>query len=200
MGSDIHVIESPECAESLLSPVRRQILRLLTEEADSAAGLARKTGLARQKLNYHLREMQAQGLLREEGSRQRRGFVERLLRATAAGYVLSPSALGGLGPSPDRIANRLSAEFQLATAAQVIDELAGLMAGGKTVPTFTAEAEVRFASPAARAAFASEMSEAMAALIAKYHDESAPDGRTYRWHLMGHPRRDHAESNASTDQ
>jgi hypothetical protein len=65
--------------------------------------------------------------------------------------------------------------------------LAGATAAGRRVATFAADGQVRFASAADRAAFAEELAAAITALIARYHDESAPGGRPHRVVLAVHP-------------
>src|SRR3990172_4549876 len=54
--SRLDVVRELDRASVLLNPLRRRILREL-RAADSASGLSRKLGMARQKLNYHLREL-----------------------------------------------------------------------------------------------------------------------------------------------
>ena len=58
---------------------------------------------------------------------------------------------------------------------------------GKRVATFALDGEVRFASAADRSAFAEELSHAVAALVAKYHDEAATGGRAHRIVVAIHP-------------
>jgi hypothetical protein len=49
------------------------------------------------------------------------------------------------------------------------------------------DTEVRFRSATDRAAFGSELTEAIATLVSKYHDESAPGGRAHRLVVVAHP-------------
>ena len=104
---DVEVIEDPAAAAVALDPVRARLLAELTEPA-SAAALAERVGLARQKVNYHLRTLEAHGLVEPAGERRWGGLTERLLVATAASYLVSPAALGRrggrspVGPLPDR--------------------------------------------------------------------------------------------------
>ena len=49
------------------------------------------------------------------------------------------------------------------------------------------DTEVRFRSAADRAAFTAELTEAVARLVSKYHDESAPGGRAHRLVVVAHP-------------
>ena len=65
---DVEVIESAAAAASALDPVRARLLAELAVPA-SAAGLAARVGIARQKVNYHLRSLEEHGLVR---------FVEEL--------------------------------------------------------------------------------------------------------------------------
>ena len=59
---------------------------------------------------------------------------------------------------------------------------------GRTVPTLAIDTEIRLASAADRAALAEDLAEAVAALAARYHDESAERGRWYRLVVASHPR------------
>lgn len=60
-------------------------------------------------------------------------------------------------------------------------------AAGRTLPTLAASVDIRFRSPAERAAFAEDLMGAIAALAAKYHDDAAPEGRTYRAIVGAYP-------------
>jgi DNA-binding transcriptional ArsR family regulator len=179
----LHVVQDAEPAAALLHPLRLRLLEELAEP-DSAAGLARRLGQPRQQLNYHLRQLEEQGLIEEVGVRQRRGCTERLLRAVARSYLISPATLGAVAADPAHVSDHLSSAYLVAVAAQVIHEVAGQRAGGQAagrrVPTLTLQTEIRFANAAARARFARDLSRTVARLAAKYHDESAPGGRRFR--------------------
>src|SRR3954470_21274436 len=90
---DVEVIEDPAAAVVALDPVRARLLSELAEPA-SAATLAERVGLSRQKVNYHLRALEARGLVAVAEERLWGGLTERLLVATAASYAISPAALG----------------------------------------------------------------------------------------------------------
>jgi protoheme ferro-lyase len=49
------------------------------------------------------------------------------------------------------------------------------------------DTEVRFRSATERAAFSNELTECIAKLVSKYHDESAPGGRPHRLVVVAHP-------------
>ena len=179
----VHVIDDADRAAAMLHPLRLRILGELAE-ADSSAGLARRLGLPRQQINYHLRLLEDEKLVEQVGGRQKRGCTERLMRAVATSYLISPATLGRLATDPDRVRDKFSSTYLMAVAAQVMREVAVLRAQAdqakKRLPTLTLQVDVRFGSPAAQHAFAEGLSRAVARLVRKYHDEDAPKGRGFR--------------------
>src|SRR5919201_7018516 len=119
---DVAVIEDPAAAEVSLDPIRARLLAELAEPA-SATMLAARVGLPRQKVNYHLRALERHGLVELVEERRKGNFTERLMRATAASYVISPAALGAVQPDPARAPDRLSARWLLALAAQLVRDV-----------------------------------------------------------------------------
>ncbi|MGH7632055.1 MAG: hypothetical protein ACREOF_22185 [Gemmatimonadales bacterium] len=91
------------------------------------------------------------------------------------------------------MADRHSAAYLVSLAARAIRELAGLTERArredKRLATLALDAEVRFAGAADRAAFAEELTQAVAALAARYHTANAPDGRSFRVILGAYPAR-----------
>lgn len=187
---DIQVIDDPAAATVALEPMRSRLLSELIEPA-SAATLATRVGLTRQKVNYHLNTLEAHGLVQLAQERKWGGLTERLLVATAASYVVSPSAMGPVAVDPNREVDRLSASYLIALGARVVREVGDLDRRAKEtekrLATLAVDAEVRFRSATERAAFTSELTEAVAKLVSKYHDESAPGGRTHRLVVVAHP-------------
>src|SRR5919199_3191057 len=103
---DVDVIAAPAAAEASLDPVRARLLAELAEPG-SASTLAARVGLARQKVNYHLRALERHGLVELVEERRKGNFTERVLRATAGSYVISPAALAAVAPDPDRAPDQL---------------------------------------------------------------------------------------------
>src|ERR671921_854887 len=157
---DIQVIDDPAVATVALEPVRSRLLSELVAPA-SAATLASRVGLARQKVNYHLHALEAHGLVRLAEERKWGGLTERLLVATAASYVVSPGALGPVASDPGRRADRLSAGYLVPPAAPGVHEVGDLVRrakeAGKRLATLAVDTEVRFRSAADRAAFSNEL-------------------------------------------
>ncbi|MFL6114342.1 MAG: ArsR/SmtB family transcription factor [Catenulispora sp.] len=180
---DIAVIEEPAAAEACLDPIRSRILAALAEPG-SAAMLAARLGLPRQKVNYHLKELERHGLVELDEDRRKGSVTERVYRAAAASYVISPSALGAVSPDPARSPDQFSARWLLALGARLVQEVGSLLSGAsraqKRTATFAVDAQVRFASAADRAAFAEELTQVVAGLVGRYHDESTSGGRTHR--------------------
>ncbi len=187
---DVEVIDDPAAATVALQPIRSRLLSELAKPA-SAATLATRVGLARQKVNYHLRALEAHGLIEVAEQRKWGGLTERLLVATASSYIVSPSAMGPVAVDPNREMDRLAASYLITLGARVVRELSDLLrrakSAGKRLATLALDTEVRFRSAEDRAAFSAELTDAVTKLVSKYHDASAPSGRAHRLIVMAHP-------------
>ena len=187
---DVAVIEDAAVAEATLDPLRARLLAELAQPG-SASSLAARVGQPRQKLNYHLRELERHGLVELVEQRRRGNMTERVLQATASSYVISPAALASVAPDPGRAPDRLSAHWLLAVAARLVSDVGALITGatraGRRVATFALDGEVRFATAADRAAFAEELAAAVVGLVGRYHDDTAPGEREYRIVVAVHP-------------
>jgi len=187
---DVEVIDEPAAAVVALDPVRARLLAELAEPG-SAATLANRLGLPRQKVNYHLRTLEEHGLVRLAEERRWGGLTERLLIATATSYVVSPAALGEAATDPAKSRDRLSARYLIAVAARMVREV-GLLArraesGRQRLATLALDSEISFRSAAERAAFTEELTVAVTRLVARYHDASAPGSRAHRLVVAAHP-------------
>ena len=187
---DLEVIDEPQAAVVALDPARARLLAELSEPA-SATMLAKRLGLPRQKVNYHLRQLEAHGLVQVAEERTRRGLTERLLVATADSYVVSPDALGAAASDPERSTDRLSAQYVIALAARIVREVGTLVRradrAGKRLPTLAIDTEIRFRSADERKRFTEELTHTITRLVSEYHDESAPGGRRNRLVVAAHP-------------
>ena len=190
MPAALHLVRSAEKAAVLMQPGRLELLRSLEQPA-SAASLARQLGVPRQKLNYHLRELEREGFVEFVEERRKGNCMERIVQATAQTFLIAPQATGPLGETHAEIRDRFSASYLIATAARIIRELAGLAARArkaqKRVATLTLETEIRFASAASRDAFTEELTAAIGSLTAKYHDGNSSEGRTFRLIAASYP-------------
>jgi DNA-binding transcriptional ArsR family regulator len=184
---DIAVIEDPAAAAACLDPIRGRLLAMLAAPG-SASMLAARIGLPRQKVNYHLRTLEQHGLVHLVAERRKGTVTERMMQATAASYVISPAALPASAPDPARAPDRLSARWLLAVAARLVRDVGALITGAdrdrKRLATFALDGEIRFATPADRAAFATDLTTAVTTLIGRYHTDT---GRKHRLVVAVHP-------------
>lgn len=152
-----------------VSPFRRQLLERLREPA-SATQLAADLEVGRQRVNYHLRELERAGLVELVEERRRRGCVERVLRARAATQ------------------DRHAAEHLIVTAGDVVRDVSRMQEAaaeaGRRLLTFTIETEVRFAQPEEIEQFGEALAAAVAQVAAGF---GASAGRPYRVVAGGYP-------------
>lgn len=186
----VDLIQDPARAAALLHPMRLRLLESL-EEPDSASGLARRLRLPRQKVNYHLRELEKEKLVELVEERRKGNCLERVVRATARYYLINPAVLGRLSADPAELQDRFSSTYLVAVAARTIRDLALLRQRAakakKKLATLTLQSEVRFASAADRNAFTEELANEITRLVAKYHDEKTPGGRRFQFFLGAYP-------------
>jgi len=188
----VEVLNDPARVRAALSPLRRRLLRELRTPA-SASALAPRLGVTRQRLAYHLKVLEEQGLVQLVEERPRRGCTERLLRTSARALVVDPEVLGELPGEEIVTRDRFSSAYLVAAAARLLGDVAVLRKGareaGKRLATMTQEAEIGFRTPADLRSFTAELADSVAALIGRYHVDEE-DGRPYRLLIGMHPRRD----------
>ena len=184
---DVRVLAEAAAVEVALDPIRASILDALTEPG-SATTVAAAVGLTRQKVNYHLRALEAHGLVELAEQRAWGGITERFVRRAARQLVVAPNVLQRTASDPNEVADRLSAAYLIAVNARTVSEVGAIAASsaaaGTRVPTLTVDTVIGFNSPEDRAAFATELQSAVAALVARYHHD---DGRPHRLTVSSYP-------------
>ena len=187
----LEVIQEMQQAAALLNPMRLKLLEKLAEP-ESATGLARDLGMPRQRVNYHLRELEKAGLVELIEERKKGNCMERVVQATARTYLISPEVLGSLGENPEEIRDRFSSSYLVAVGAQAIKDVAILRdrakRAGKKLATMSLQTEIRFATADSRNAFIEELVDEVTRLTAKYHDEESENGRTFNLFLGSYPK------------
>jgi len=172
----VSVISRSSQAVAMLHPIRQRIMEAL-REPHSATTVARRLGLPRQKVNYHLRELERAELVELVEERKRGNCTERVLQARARSYVIGAETLGCLAADPEEIGNRFSSAYLTALASRVVDELGVLRdkaeVTGERLSTFSMKSEIRFRTPQTRTAFTQELTRVVDELIRKYDDGSA---------------------------
>lgn len=188
--SNMDVIHEPARAVLILHPIRKQLLSELDEPA-SATELARRLDLPRQKVNYHLRELEDAGFTELVEERKKGNCIERIMVRTSRSYLISPEVLGSLGETPDEVQDRFSSTYLIASAWRILRDVVVLRRRAKNIDkklaTLTLQADVRFASAADRHAFTEELANTFANLIVKYHNDEVPDGRAMHFLIGAHP-------------
>lgn len=181
----VDVVRGRERLRGGLTPLRRQVLEALREPG-SAVTLAPVVGETRQAINYHLRELEKAGLVELVEERPRRGFTERVVRATARAVLVDPEVVGDLATATQ---DRFAADMLIAAAARTVGHVAEMrekaQAAGKRLVTFAIEADVAFETPADIERFANELADHIAELARKY--ESPQARRRFRVIAGGHP-------------
>ena len=153
--------------------------------------MAESLGLSRQAVAYHVRQLETHGYIELVREEQRRGCTERIVRRTAQYLVASQEMMGASGLDPRKVKDKFSAGYLIALATRMAREVGEAQQAaektGKRLPTLSTDVEIRLRSPQDREAFAEELLQAVAGLVAKYHDDAHPDGRTYRLVVGAHP-------------
>lgn len=198
----VHVVADPKQAAAMLAPMRVRLLKELHEPA-SASELARRLELPRQKVNYHLRELEKAGLLTEVEQRRKGNCVERVVRATARHYLVNPDVLGELGANPENLRDRFSWAHLVAVAARAVRDLATLRKraddAGKELATFTLLSEITFASPQALHAFSEDLSNEVARLAVEHGAEDGAASRRFTFFVGAYPTITKSEQEAEAE-
>jgi hypothetical protein len=191
-ASAVALVDAPDALRTALPPLRRRLLERLREPA-SAVVVAGEFGLPRQRVNYHLRTLEAAGFLELVETRARRGCTERVLRTSAHAFIVDPQVMAPVPAAGARRAaarqDRFAAETLVNAASAVVRDVSRMQsrAGEQDVRLLTCaiEAEVRLASPADFA----RLSALLATLVARAVADVgvAEGGRSYHVVVGAHP-------------
>lgn len=176
----------PDALAAMASPIRQRLLRSLATP-DSASGLARRFDMSRQRIGYHMRDLERAGCIELAGQRQQRGLTEKLYRTRPLAYVSAP-------PGVDEPAHR--DRFAWATlvnlAGRMLWHLVSLRrradAAGKRLATLALEADLYFDSPAERKAFTEALMDAVEGVIREHEKPRSARSRGFRLVLGAYPR------------
>jgi DNA-binding transcriptional ArsR family regulator len=186
----VDVLADPGRVAAVLPPIRRRILQSL-DKPDSASGLARRLEIPRQKINYHLRELERAGFVELAEERQQRGCTERLVRVTSRAFLISEDFLGDLAADPDSMQDHFSSAYLIAAAGRAVRDVATLREradnANQKLATLAIETELSFASPADFKAFSEDLTREIAKLAARYSRSKTPGARAFRVLLTSHP-------------
>lgn len=169
--TSIHSLTDPEQLQALSHSTRVAILEALREPM-SAASVARVLGQPRQRINYHLKELERVALVERVEERRKGNFIETLYRAVARSFVVSPQ----IAWSNPRRLEALQRQHSLGTLVEMGEHLQADAAvlldraafDGEEIASASVTAEVRFASEDDRAAFMDAFLQSTRELLEKH--------------------------------
>ncbi len=180
-------VGDPEALAALSHPTRVSILEALRSPA-SAAEVGRTLGQPRQRVNYHLKELEKAGLVERTGTRAKGNLVETLYRAVARSFVVSTKVAW---THPYRVAalRRSHALGTLVALGERLQRDAAVLLDraafdGEDLPSAAVSAEVAFPDEAARAAFMDDYLRTTKELLERH---GARRGERYRAILAVYP-------------
>lgn len=178
---DTLYIEDITQADALLKPKRVEILRHLAEP-NTCTQIGGALGETPQAIYYHVKRLQAAGLVTLVDERRVRGIAEGIYQAVAKSFWVSPACVGRLGePRPRE--ELLGLGYLLNLTEEMSRDLATLAAGPVTLPSFGIAGDITL-SPTDGAAFVAELQQAFGEVLAKY---SGGEGHTFRLALACYP-------------
>ena len=145
--------------EVALDPIRASILDALTEPG-SAATVAAAVGSTRQKVNYHLKALEAHGLVEWAGERAWGGIAERIVRRSAP-PVVAPD-VAGAAIDPKWVADRLGCVSDWWALGPCRGRGDRQQRRLERLSTLTVDTVIGFRSPEDRAALATDLQSAVA--------------------------------------
>ncbi len=180
------IIENSELS-ALASPLRQRLLDALTTE-DSASGLARRFDMSRQRIGYHMRDLEKAGCIEAVGTRQQRGLTEKLYRARPIAFVHSPP---GIDTKSLRKRDRFSWAALVNLLARSLGDLITLRRNAdkasKRLATLALEADLNFESPGARMAFTEDLLDAVETVLSRHETPASEKSRHFRLVLGAYP-------------
>ncbi len=187
MAQPVHVVEDIEALQVLGHPLRVRILELLREPG-SAATVARELGETRQKVNYHLKELERVGLVEAVGERRSGNFIETLYEAAGRSFLVSARVAWSDPRRLDTLRQQHSLENLVMVGAHLQRDAISLLDraafDGEQIASAAVEADVHFADEKDRAAFLEEYLAAVQKLCDRY---GSREGLPYRVVLAAHP-------------
>jgi DNA-binding transcriptional ArsR family regulator len=167
--------------------LRVRILEALREPG-SAATVAREVGETRQKVNYHLKELERVGLVQPVSERRSGNFIETLYEAAGRSFLVSPRVAWSDPRRVDALREQHSLERLVMVGAQLQRDAISLLDraafDGEQIASAAVEADVHFADEKHRAAFLDEYLAAVQKLCDRY---GSADGLPYRVVMAAHP-------------
>ena len=162
---DTLYIETVEQADALLKPKRVDVMRQLAEPR-TCTQVGEVLGETPQAIYYHVKRLQAAGLVTLVDERRVRGIAEGIYQAVARSFWVSPAIVGRLGNARTR-SDLLGLGYLLDLSEELAADLARLASGAASLPSFGIAGDISLA-PEDGAAFVAELQRAFGDVLAKY--------------------------------
>jgi DNA-binding transcriptional ArsR family regulator len=179
---DTLYIDEVEQADALLKPKRVEVLRQLAEPR-TCTQVGQVLGDTPQAVYYHVKRLQAAGLVELIEEHRVRGIIEGVYQSVARSFWVAPAVVGRLGEPRTREA-LLGLGFLLDLTEEIQRDLAGLAARPATLPSFGIAGDIRLA-PEDGAAFVAELQRAFGEVLSRY---SGGEGAPFRLALACYPK------------
>jgi len=173
-------IDHVEQVAVLFKPLRLELMQLLAEPR-TCTQLGAALGLTPQNVYYHVKLLERAGLVDRVESRQVRGAMEGVYRATARSYWLSPELTSRLGGG--RAARRSVSLNQLAELARQVENDAAELAAEADAAALCINAAVELEDPRQRTQFMRDLRQAVQELAERY-GARAGTGRGEEFRLL----------------
>src|SRR3954453_23895914 len=179
---DTLYIEDVAVADALLKPKRVEIMRRLAEPS-TCTQIGEQLGETPQAIYYHVKRLQAGGLVSLVEERRVRGIAEGIYQAVARSFWVSPACVGRLGPERARD-DLLGLGYLLSLSEEMARDFARLAAGPVTLPSFGIAGCIHL-SPEEGAAFVAELQRAFGEVLTRYG--AGEGGHSFRLTLACYP-------------
>ena len=179
---DTLYIDEVEQADALLKPKRVEVLRQLAEPR-TCTQIGQVLGDTPQAVYYHVKRLQAAGLVELVDEHRVRGIIEGVYQAVARSFWVAPAVVGRLGEPRTREAHaraRLPARPHRGDAARP----RGARRRPATLPSFGIAGDIQLA-PEDGAAFVAELQRAFGEVLSRY---GGGEGHAFRLALACYPK------------
>lgn len=146
----------------------------LAIEGTSATDAARRLGLPRQMVNYHVQALQKAGFVIPIGEVRRRNMMERRVRATARSYLISPDILGALSGARRRPTDSATREALLALTARIQSDLGSPGIKSSSPAALSFSSKIHFSTEERRGAFIRALGEAVVNVVQEFARKPGP--------------------------
>jgi DNA-binding transcriptional ArsR family regulator len=160
------VIDQVGQISALFKPIRLELLTML-DEPRTCGQLAERFHTSPQKIYYHLKVLEREGLVEKVYEKRVRGIMEGYYQAVADSYWVAPELVNKLG-GERRVNGQMSLGYLLGLAEQVQSEVALLLKLEGDIPSLGISAQVSLSQESDRADFLEELQAAVQKIAEKY--------------------------------